>query len=250
MKHPDRSLLRSAASVVARRGRALGSLLLMAGVMSTTCAGRTNEPVREARWCAHRYTLEDSGIAVCATLPLERTSLLRLERQYREVTGLYPRFAEACGVPFDAAALVPPTLHVLRYDELNDRAAFPRKASVGNIVGRYYVGRSSVFVTERALVERGGIHLPHELAHWIHDMNGMKDADHDERLARAFHRFYKQRALQTAAPVVERDRAGALPPSLVSLPATQRGPAPRDRPVRNGAEERGPAPSYDELCGS
>ena len=128
-----------------------------AALCLSACTAEGPPQVRaDDRWCTHRYLTDGEEVPVCATLPLEASQLDRLARQLSEVKALYPSFASSCGVPFDPRALEPPTVHVLRYEEINDRSAFPREESVGNILGRYYVGRSSVFITDRALDELGG----------------------------------------------------------------------------------------------
>jgi hypothetical protein len=148
----------------------------------------------DERYCAHRYTIDAGRVPVCSTMPLADAQLGRLERNYLGTRSLYAEFASAEGLAYDARALDPPTIHVVRFEQMNDRVAFPRAASVGNILGRYIVGRRWVFITERALVEGPVIHLAHELAHWIHDGLGIAGAaERDEMLARAFHRYYRSR---------------------------------------------------------
>src|SRR5690606_24861311 len=121
----------------------------------------------DERFCAHRYAIEDGQLPVCATFPLEAADLDRLDAEYREARALYSDFARDQGFAFDAERLTPPAIHVVRYEEINDRAAFPREPSVGNILGRYIVGRGWVFITDRGLAgDDLGVHLAHELAHF------------------------------------------------------------------------------------
>jgi hypothetical protein len=147
-------------------------------------------PIGDERWCVHRYAAEGGRLPICSTFPLEAKDVERIDAGYREARSLYAEFARERGLTFDERRLVAPAIHVVRYEQINDRVAFPREATVGNILGRYIVGRGWVFVTERALTEGGDVQLAHELAHWIQDMQGMKDADRDESLAREFHRFF------------------------------------------------------------
>jgi hypothetical protein len=170
-------------------------LVPLALVLLTTL-GTSAQPRPQSvdeRWCSHRYALEDGRLPVCATFPLEVSELERLDMEYREARALYSDFARDHGFVFDAERLAPPAIHVVRYEEINDRAAFPREPSVGNILGRYIVGRGWVFITDRGLESDDlGVHLAHELAHFIQDARGVaEDADRDESLAREFHRFFQ-----------------------------------------------------------
>lgn len=188
---------------------ARGGLLIacVGSLMGATCASAGDKSLRvNARWCAHQYDLAVEGVPVCSTLRLDEDQLARLNQQYREVRELYGEFAAARGLTFDERKLRPPALHVVRYTQINDRAAFPRKDSVGNILGRYIMGRGWVFVTERALGEEGVTHLAHELAHWIQDMHGLKDKQRDEELAQEFHRFYEKQHKEKAGQ--HKEKAG------------------------------------------
>jgi hypothetical protein len=179
-------------SLLACCGRVLATLLCVGSLVGATCASaRVAEERVSARWCAHQYELAAERVPVCSTVRLEHAQLAHLGQQYSEVKQLYRDFAKERGLAFDEHRLRPPALHVVRYEQINDRAAFPRREGVGNILGRYIMGRAWVFVTERALKE-GSSHLPHELAHWIQDMHGLQDRDEDESLARAFHLYYEQ----------------------------------------------------------
>lgn len=217
-----------------------------------TSPGCTGDPGRpsppdDPRYCTLRYTLDAGALPVCASVSLDGAALDRLARQLDEVRALYPRFAGACGVSLDELpeAL---TLHVVRYDELNDRAAFPRDERTGNILGRYYVGRQAVFVTERALDDGGAIHLPHELAHWLNDHAGVDDPDEDERLASAFHRFYRSRQDVRARPLLAERTPRASLPDDGPLPSDPESAA-LDRSLVEQHEPVGRAPSIDDLCG-
>ncbi len=249
LRLPSFLRLRASAIAAARARRVLPLVLVVAAVGSCSGDGVTARQDGD-RWCSHRYRTGDDAAPVCSTVPLEEAQLSRLARQLDEVKALYPRFAASCGVPFDPSALVAPTLHVIRYDEINDRAAFPRAGSVGNILGRYYVGRAQVFITERALEEGGGFHLPHELAHWIHDRSGVSDADEDERLARAFHRYYRahMRAERAASREVARADVSSNADLLLAH-SDDDGPSTRDRSLAERADGPFAVPLYDDLCG-
>ena len=232
--------------------RALLSLPLLLVLVATSSCGfgepKRVSPPDEPRYCTQRYTLEDGRVPLCASLPLDEAALARLEGQLHEVRALYPRFAAACGVELEG---MPPALklHVVRYEELNDRAVFPRDERVGNILGRYYVRRGVVFVTERALTDEGNFHLPHELAHWLQDHAGVDDAEEDERLARAFHRFYRSQA--SARPLLAEltltKRFGLERDALLMVDDGRGAPA-SERSLVEGTAVATP-PFLDELCG-
>lgn len=226
----------------------LGALALLASAAGCGLGvGQRVSPPDDARYCQRRYALDDGRVSVCASHPLEASVLSRLERQLDEALALYPRFATACGIPLEGP---PPslTLHVVRYEELNDRVAFPRDEHVGNILGRYYVGRRAVFITERALDDGGAIHLPHELAHWLQDHAGITDPDEDERLARAFHRFYRART-RPRPPVAEltlsRAYGSGEPPGASDHDGDAAASA---RSLMERTDATAP-PELDDLCG-
>ncbi len=176
------------------RTRALLRLVPLALLLLTMMGSSPLPPPTpvDERWCVHRYAIEGGRLPVCATFPLEQSDLEQLDRSYRSARSLYPEFAKEHALAFDERRLVEPAIHVVRYEEINDREAFPRGPGVGNILGRYIVGRGWVFITDRALTGSSGVHLAHELAHWIQDAQGMAaDADRDESLAQAFHRFFE-----------------------------------------------------------
>lgn len=149
----------------------------------------------KVKYCIYTYAIGNgkATIPVCSQYPLSGREVEHLNQQYSYTMFLYREFLEPKGLTLPAKTDRNLDIYFTTFEHINDVDYFPRKDPKIKIVGRYVNRVANIFLTRQALEDPLCTDAPHELAHWLNDVLGLKDKVKNEAWAQEFEAYYDRR---------------------------------------------------------
>lgn len=140
--------------------------------------------------CRYYYeTLKDLNALICSNEKITTTEMNNLRNSIEKTYRLYPKFIEKY-IKSNNHSSERYLISIMTAQEINTPGLFNLTCESEKVIlARYFPVHRLVYVTKNAF-KLGNLDIPHEITHYLNEMNDIVDVDKDEEIAYAFEKYY------------------------------------------------------------